>query len=88
MEFYNKAQIKRIAEFDEKADELGCLPVDAWTTGTGWRTKYRALPPCVIKFSRGEDAPAVVVEWFRRNPRRTRVLWIDRQWLGMQSNYN
>ena len=88
MEFYNKAQIKRIAEFDEKADELGCLAVDAWATGSGWSTKYRALPPGVFKYSRGEDATAPVVEWFSRNPRRTRVLWIDRQWLGMQSNYN
>lgn len=56
MEFYNKAQIKRIAEFDEKADELGCLAVDAWAEGSGWRKKYRALPPGVFKYSRGEDA--------------------------------
>lgn len=64
------------------ASWTACAPVDAWTTGSGRYTKARALPPACRAVDRGSKTGTVAEaiargEFFRRNPRRRRVIVCD-----------
>ena len=59
-----------------------CAPVDAWTTGSGRYTKARALPPACCAVDRDSKTGTIAEamargEFFRRNPRRRRVIVCD-----------
>lgn len=86
---FTKTQEKHLREYMAEMNEDGCLPVTCWTSGSGWRTSNRALPPFVKRYERKEypesRMPAhgtperTAYEYLKINPRKKAVLVLDRE---------
>lgn len=86
---FTKTQEKHLREFMAEMNADGCLPVTCWTSGSGWRTTNRALPPFVKRYERKRYAKGQLPEqgtperaahdYLAENPRRKAVLVLDRE---------
>lgn len=87
----NRAQLRALREFRERADAAGRVALGDWTSGRGRFTKPRAMPPFVRRverdaFRRWDDTDAprhgtperAAWDFLREQPRRRAVYVLDR----------